>query len=145
MMSRVARLGTRSAPPLALSATAPRVASQSVRRRRFGRVGRVLPAQRQLFLQIGNLLFGVSQLLVAFGHLTPQIFVLAQQPLIFPTQLFTTGLAGVRMATRPCSRPPRAATRPRTHPPYVKRYPNICPAKCLIHLNCYPWRNAPFT
>src|SRR3974390_3906327 len=91
-MSRVARVGTWSAPSLALSATAPRVAGQAVRGRRFGRVGRVLPAQHQLLLQISNLLFGVSQLLVAFGYPTPQIFVLAQPPLIFPTQLFTTGM-----------------------------------------------------
>ena len=69
-----------------------------------------MPLQiRDLLFGVRNLLFGVRDLLFAFGNLpfplgyfTAEFFVLTQQPLILPIQLFTTGLVGVPMAIRPC-------------------------------------------
>jgi hypothetical protein len=92
-----------------------------------------------LTFQIRDLLFGVRDLLLAFGYLpfalgyfAPEILILSQQPLYFTMQLFTAGLLGASMVTRPCSVWPWAATRCRTHPPYVKRFGAICPAKSAI-------------
>ena len=91
MMSGVSGLGTGFPFALALSPTRSLLARQAVRRRWFGRIGRVLLPTGQLPLQIGDLLFGIGDLLFAFsnlffafGHFTAKLFVLAQQPLIFP-------------------------------------------------------------
>ena len=83
-MPRGARLATRLSLALALSASRSLLAGQSIRRRWFGRVGRVLFPPRQLPLQIRNLLLGVSYLLLAFRYSPPEVFVLSKQPLIFP-------------------------------------------------------------
>src|SRR5260370_10014590 len=76
MMPCVSGLGARLAPAFALSATRSLLAGQPVGGRRLGGVGRVLFAQRQLPLQIGNLFLGVgdlflgvSNLLLLFGEL----------------------------------------------------------------------------
>ncbi len=142
-MSRVSGLGTRFALALVPSAARSLLASKSVRRRWFGRVGRVLFPPRQLPLQIRdlllafrNLLLGVSDLLLAFrnlllvfGYFTSEFFVLSQQPLIFPMQLLRAGLVRVPMAIRPCSLFSCAASPSRTHSHYGKRFGRICPEK----------------
>src|SRR5947207_1800354 len=143
MMSRVSGLGTRFALALVPSAARSLLASKSVRRRWFGRVGRVLFPPRQLPLQIRdlllafrNLLLGVSDLLLAFrnlllvfGYFTSEFFVLSQQPLIFPMQLLRAGLVRVPMAIPPCSLFSCAASPSRTHSHYGKRFGGICPEK----------------
>ena len=72
---------------------------------------------RQLPLQIRDLFFGIRDLLFAFGnplfpfrYLTAEFFVLSQQPLVLPAQLFTTGPVGVPMALCLCPSSPRAQT-----------------------------------
>src|ERR1035437_4589453 len=111
---------------------------------------RVLLPSSQLPLQIGDLLFGVRDLLFgvrdlfigvrdllfvfgnltfAFRHFTAEFFVLAQQPLILPIQLFTAELVGVPMAIRHYLWLPCPASRSRTHPPYGNRSRAICPEK----------------
>src|SRR5713226_3487972 len=126
MMPGVSGLGARLPFALVLAAAWPLLAGQSVRRRWFRGVGRVLFPSRQLPLQIGNLLFGIRDLLIAFGYFTAACFVLSLQPLIFPLQLFPTGLLGGPL--RCCPWLPCAASRSRTHPPYSKRFGAICPA-----------------
>ena len=78
--------------------------------------------------QICDLLFGIRDLLIAFGYLTPEILNLSLQSLILTLQLFTFGLVGVPMTIRRCLWLPGSASRSRTHPPYVKRFRLICPA-----------------
>ena len=69
MMPHVSRLGTRLALAFVLSAARPLLASQSVGGRRFGGVGRILSAQRQLPLQIDDLLLSVGDLLCGVAEL----------------------------------------------------------------------------
>src|SRR5437762_13616175 len=96
MMPRVSGLAARFAPALALSATRPLVAGESVGGRWFRGIGRILFPQTQLPLQISDLLFRVSDLLFrvgdlfgavddlsfALGYLTVEFVVLALEPLI---------------------------------------------------------------
>src|ERR1022692_4074718 len=157
MMPRMSGLGTRLALALVLSAARSLLSGQSVGGRWLGGVGRVLLPSSQLPLQIGDLLFGVRDLLIgvrdlfigvrdlfigiryllfvfgnltfAFRHFTAEFFVLAQQPLILPIQLFTAELVGVPMAIRHYLWLPCPASRSRTHPPYGNRSRAICPEK----------------
>src|SRR5216683_4071656 len=69
MMPRVSGLGAGFAPALALSTTRPLVAGESVGGRWFRGIGRILFPQRQLPLQIGDLLFSVGDLLLRVGNL----------------------------------------------------------------------------
>ena len=118
----------------------------------------ILPAQRQLLLQIGDLLlrirdllFGVAEFLFAFGQLlfafgqfrlalgqfrlalgqlVTEILNLLLLPLDLPVQFFAAGLFGVPIAIRRRALSSLPAANPcRTHPPYVKRFGAICPAK----------------
>src|ERR1035437_9814117 len=136
MMPRMSGLGTRLALALVLSAARSLLSGQSVGGRWLGGVGRVLLPSSQLPLQIGDLLFGVRDLLFVFGnltfafrHFTAEFFVLAQQPLILPIQLFTAELVGVPIAIRHYLWLPCPASRSRTHPPYGNRSRAICPEK----------------
>src|ERR1039457_2490324 len=143
MMPRMSGLGIRLALDLVLSAARSLLSGQSVGGRWLGGVGRVLLPSSQLLLQIGDLLFGVRDLLFgvrvllfvsgnlpfAFRHFTAEFFVLAQQPLILPIQLFTAELVGVSMAIRHSLWLPCPASRSRTHPPYGNRFRAICPEK----------------
>src|SRR5262245_47846881 len=129
MMPWVSELAAGSPLALVLSAAQPLLAGQSVGGGWFGRVRGVAPAQRQLPLQIRDLLFGVRDLLFTLGDFTPEFLILSQQTLYFTMQLFTAGLIGVSTATRRCAALPCAASRCRTHPPYVRRFDAICPAK----------------
>ena len=54
-------------------------------------------------------------MLFAFGYFTAKFLVLAQQPLIFPVQLFMAGLVRVQMAIRRCPLSSCAVSRRRTH------------------------------
>src|SRR5580658_5299658 len=69
MMAHVSGLAARLAPALALSATRPRVACQSVGGRWFRGIGRILLPQPQLSLQIGDLLVRVGDLLLHVRNL----------------------------------------------------------------------------
>src|SRR5216683_7112635 len=160
MMPRVSGLGAGFAPALALSTTRPLVAGESVGGRWFRGIGRILFPQRQLPLQIGDLLFSVGDLLFsvgdlllrvgnlllrvrnllgafdnlsfALGYLTAEFFVLAVEPLIIPVQFLPARLVRMPIAIRRCLLSSCAASCPRTHPPYVKRFPVICPAKSRL-------------
>src|SRR5215471_1090151 len=134
MMPCVSGLGTRLALAFVLSAARPLLTSQPVGRGWFGGVGRILSAQRQLPLQIGDLFFGIRDLLIAFGYLTPEILQLSLQPLILPLQVFPTGLVGLPMALRRCPWLPCATRQSRTHPTYSKQFAAICPAPPLERL-----------
>ena len=67
------------------------------------------------------MLFGIGDLLIALGHLSPEFFNVSPELLIFVLQCLTAGLVGLPMAIRRCSWLPGTACRCRTHPPYVKR------------------------
>src|SRR4029453_3952229 len=110
--------------------------SQSVGGRWLGGVRGVALTQRQLPLQVGDLFFGVRDLLCAFAYLTPEFLKLSLQPLIVPLQLLPTGLVGVPMALRRCCWLVCAASCFRTHPAYSKQFPAICPAPELLFLRC---------
>src|SRR5580658_645512 len=135
MMAHVSGLAARLAPALALSATRPRVACQSVGGRWFRGIGRILLPQPQLSLQIGDLLFRVGDLLLhvrnlllrvrnllgafdnlffALGYLTAEFVVLALEPLIIPEQLLPARLVRLPIAIRRCLLSSCAASRPRT-------------------------------
>jgi hypothetical protein len=129
MRSAMAGLSTHLPPALLAPAPLSRFACQSIGGRRFGGIRGVLLAQRQLPLQVGDLLFGVGDLLIPFGYLTAEFFKLSLQPLIFTLQLPTAGLGGVPRAIRRCRLLRSAASRSRTHPPYGKRFGEICPEK----------------
>src|SRR5450432_2782116 len=137
MMPSVSGLGAWLAPALTLSAPRPLVAGQPVGGRWLGGVGGVALTQRQLPLQIRdllfalrNLLFALRNLFFALGYFTAEFFVLSLEPLIFLMELFPAGLNGVPMALRRC--PSRLRPCPcRTHPPYVKRFGGICPQKSI--------------
>src|SRR6266849_3048002 len=153
MMPRVSGLGAGFAPALALSPSRPLVAGESVGGRWFRGIGRILFPQRQLPLQIGDLLFSVGDLLLrvgnlllrvrnllgafdnlsfALGYLTAEFFVLAVEPLIIPVQFRPARLVRMPIAIRRCLLSSCEASCPRTHPPYVKRFPVICPAKSRL-------------
>ncbi len=136
MMPCVSGLGTRLALAFVLSAARPLLTSQPVGGGWFGGVGRILSAQRQLPLQIGDLFFGIRDLLIAFGYLTPEILQLSLQPLILPLQVFPTGLVGLPMALRRCPWLPCATSQSRTHPTYSKQFAAICPAPPLDPRDC---------
>ncbi len=161
MMPRVSGLGAGFAPALALSTTRPLVAGESVGGRWFRGIGRILFPQRQLPLQIGDLLFSVGDLLLrvgnlllrvrnllgafdnlsfALGYLTAEFFVLAVEPLIIPVQFLPARLVRMPIAIRRCLLSSCAASCPRTHPPYVKRFPVICPAKSRLVRELLPPR-----
>ena len=168
MMARVSGLSTRFALALALSAARSLLTSQPIRGRWLGGVGRILPAQRQLLLQIGDLLlrirdllFGVAEFLFAFGQLlfafgqfrlalgqfllalgqlVTEILNLLLLPLDLPVQFFAAGLFGVPIAIRRRALSSLPAANPcRTHPPYVKRFGAICPAKSTRVLELLPF------
>ena len=89
-MARVTFLPTRFAfalfPPPAL----PRLPGQSAGGRRFGRVGGILLARRQLPLQIGDPLFSVGDLPIPIGNLLTEFLNLTLLPLDLPLQSFLT-------------------------------------------------------
>src|SRR5260370_5094344 len=146
MMPRVSGLGARSAPAFALSTTGPLVASQSVGGRWFRGIGRILFPQRQLPLQIGDLLLRVGNLLLrvgnllgafdnlsfALGYLTAEFVVLALEPLIIPVQLLPARLVRMPIAIRRPLPSSSAPVYPRTHPPYVKQFSAISPTKSRL-------------
>src|SRR5258708_21780589 len=156
-MPRVSGLGARSAPAFALSTTGPLVASQSVGGRWFRGIGRILFPQRQLPLQIGDLLLRVGNLLLrvgnllgafdnlsfALGYLTAEFVVVALEPLIIPVQLLPARLVRMPIAIRRPLLSSCAASCPRTHPPYVKRFAAICPAKSRLVRELLPNQGAP--
>src|ERR1019366_6294602 len=143
MMPRMSGLGTRLALALVLSAARSLLSGQSVGGRGLGGVGGVLLPSSQLPLQIRDLFFGVRDLFLgvrdllfvfgnlpfAFRHFTAEFFVLAQQPLILPIQLFTAEVVGGPRAFRHYLWLPCPASRSRTHPPYGNRSRAICPEK----------------
>src|SRR5260370_36000098 len=154
MMPRVSGLGAGFAPALALSTTRPLVAGESVGGRWFRGIGRILFPQRQLPLQIGDLLLRVGNLLLrvgnllgafdnlsfALGYLTAEFVVLALEPLIIPVQLLPARLVRMPIAIRRPLLSSCAASCPRTHPPYVKRFAAICPAKSRLVRELLPRR-----
>src|SRR5215813_8042746 len=84
MRSTMAGLAPCRPPTLLTSASLARFASESIGGGRLRRVRRILSAQRQLTLQVGNLLFGVgnllfglSDLLISFGYLPPEFLQFA--------------------------------------------------------------------
>jgi hypothetical protein len=136
MMSRVARLATGLPFALVLAAARSLLASQPVGGRWLGRIRRVALAQRQLPLQVRDLLLGVRDLLLgvrdlllASDYFTPELLVLATQPVIFTLQVLPAGRLGLPMAVRRYLGLPSVASRSRTHPPYVIRFRSKCPAK----------------
>ena len=119
MRPAMAGLSAHFSAALLAAAALARFAGQSVGGRRLGRVRRVLLAQRQLTLQIGDLLFGVGDLLLLFGYLIClladllfPVSQLAAKPFVLPLQI-----ARLRIAM------------PRIHPPYGSRFGAICPAQ----------------
>src|SRR5438067_4245006 len=115
----MARLSSRLPPAFLAPAPLSGFTGQSIGRRRFGRVCRVLFAQRQLALQIRDLLLGIRDLPLLFGDLfgltVDLLFPFSQlsaKPFVLPFQV---------------ARPQVAM--PRTHPPYGSRSRAICPAK----------------
>src|SRR5438270_7198376 len=115
----MARLSSRLPPAFLAPAPLSGFTGQSIGRRRFGRVCRVLFAQRQLALQIRDLLLGIRDLPLLFGDLfgltVDLLFPFSQlsaKPFVLPFQV---------------ARPQVAM--PRTHPPYGSRSRAICPGK----------------
>ena len=137
MMPHVSGLSTRFALAVALSAARSLLTSQPVGGRWLGGIGRILFTQRQLPLQIRDLLlcirdllFSVAELLFAFGQLVAKILDLLLLPLDLPVQFLAAGLLGVPIGIRRGVLSSLPAASPcRTHPPYVKRFGSICPAK----------------
>ena len=56
----------------------PRLPRQSIGRGRLGRVGGISLARRQLPFQIGDLLLGVGDLLLALGYFPAEILIFSQ-------------------------------------------------------------------
>src|SRR5438270_4635409 len=115
----MARLSSRLPPAFLAPAPLSGFTGQSIGRRRFGRVCRVLFAQRQLALQIRDLLLGIRDLPLLFGDLfgltVDLLFPFSQlsaKPFVLPFQV---------------ARPQVAM--PRTDPPLGSRSRVICPAK----------------
>src|SRR5215471_4304249 len=81
MRSRMPGLTSRFPPPLLLPPAPPRpgIPRQSIRGRGLGGVGRVLFPQRQLALQVGDLLLGLRDLLLSLRHL---LLVVGDPPLV---------------------------------------------------------------
>ena len=146
MMPHVSGLSTRFALAVALSAARSLLTSQPVGGRWLGGIGRILFTQRQLPLQIRDLLlcirdlllcirdllFSVAELLFAFGQLVAKILDLLLLPLDLPVQFLAAGLLGVPIGIRRGVLSSLPAASPcRTHPPYVKRFGSICPAKSM--------------
>src|SRR5438552_8239207 len=124
----MARLSSRLPPAFLAPAPLSGFTGQSIGRRRFGRVCRVLFAQRQLALQIRDLLLGIRDLPLLFGDLfgltVDLLFPFSQlsaKPFVLPFQV---------------ARPQVAM--PRTHPPYGSRSRAICPAKSAGVLELLP-------
>ena len=127
MRSAMAGLSTGLPPAFLAPATLSRFPGQSIGGRRFGRVRRVLPAQRQLALQLRDLLLGIRDLLFLFRDLfglTTDLLVPVSQ---FLAKVFDLPfeIARLRIAM------------PRIHPPYGSRSCSICPAKSTGYVNCY--------
>ena len=78
-VSRMTGLAARTAGTLPVASALAWRSRQSVRRRRFGRGRRVLPAQTQLTFQIRHLLFRYRQLFLALRQLLPQTLVIPPQ------------------------------------------------------------------
>jgi hypothetical protein len=78
--------------PLALVLSAARslLASQSIGRRWFGGVGRVLLPTCQLPLQIRDLFFGLGELPIPISYLLTEFFNLTLLPLELPLKFFLT-------------------------------------------------------
>src|SRR5271157_3329570 len=119
MRSAMAGLSPRLPPALLPPAPLARRACQSIGGRWLGRVRGVLFAQRQLTLQVDDLLLSIRDLPLLLRDLLGQpvdllilIGQLPAQPFDFPFQI---------------ARPRMVA--PRTHPPYSSRSRVICPAK----------------
>src|ERR1022692_3368178 len=140
MRSAMARLSPRLPPALLPPASLSGFARQSIGGRRFGGIRGVLLTERQLTLQVDDLLLGIRDLLLLPGDLfslvADLLILIGQlpaQPFDFPFQI---------------ARPRMVA--PRTHPPYSSRSRAICPANRPGSLNCYPklicsWRRGPKT
>jgi hypothetical protein len=135
MRATMARLPTHLPPALLAPAPLSRFTCQSIGGRRFGGIRGVLFAQRQLPLQVGDLLFGVGDLplllgdlLIPFGYLLTEFLNLTLLSLDLPLQFFPTRRMRVRMPTRRCLLVAGAPSGSRIHPPYVKRFGEICPA-----------------
>jgi len=97
MMPRVSRLAAWFPLTLALPTAHSLLTSQSVGGRRFGGVRGVPLAQRQLPLQIRNLLFGIRDPLIPFGYLLMQLLNLTLLPLDLPLQFLPPWRMRVRM------------------------------------------------
>jgi hypothetical protein len=128
MRSAMAGLST-GLPPAFLPPTSPaRFACQPIGGRRLRGVRGVLFSQRQLPIQIRDLLLGICDLLLLLGDL----FALAANLLILLGQLpaqpfdFPFQIARLRIATPP------------THPPYDSRSHSICPVKSARVLELLP-------
>jgi hypothetical protein len=68
---------------LVLPSTQSLFPCQTVRGRRLGGVGGVSLPQCQLTLQVHDLLFGIRELLIAFGYFASEVLNLSPQPIIF--------------------------------------------------------------
>src|SRR5438045_1661346 len=130
----MARLSSRLPPAFLAPAPLSGFTGQSIGRRRFGRVCRVLFAQRQLALQIRDLLLGIRDLPLLFGDLfgltVDLLFPFSQlsaKPFVLPFQV---------------ARPQVAM--PRTHPPYGSRSRAICPAKSAGVLELLPFSGSAY-
>jgi hypothetical protein len=99
MMPWVSWLATRFPLAFVLAATRSLLASQSVGGRWFGGVRGVPIPQRQLSLQIRDLLFGIRDPLIPFGYLLTQFLNLTLLSLDLPLQFLPIGRMRVRMPT----------------------------------------------
>jgi hypothetical protein len=76
----------------------------------------LLLALSNLPFSVCDLLFALGNLPFSFGYLAVELFILSQQPIILPAQLFTTGLVRVPIALPLSPFPFCAARRSRIHP-----------------------------
>ena len=108
MRSAMAGLAAHFPSALAAPAALTRFTGQSIRGGRFGRVRGVLFAQRQLPLQIRDLLLRIGDLFLLFGNLIGLSADLLIPLRSFTTEPFVLPLQIVRRHSPPI---------PRTHPP----------------------------
>jgi hypothetical protein len=94
----------------------PRTSRQPIGGWRFGRVGGILLACRQLPLWIGDLLLGIGDLLIPFRYLLLEPLNLLLLPLHLPLQFFSAGRMRVRVPTRVCMLPACAPSGSPIHP-----------------------------